>query len=312
MIGAGAGAADGAGDRSLVELVAAARQGDAHALNDAVAAVRDDVYGLAMRMLWHPEDAADATQEILTKVVVGLDSFRAESAFRTWVYRIAANHLLTTRKRRVERQRWTFGGFAADLADGLDPAAAPATDPDQRLLEEDVKIGCTQAMLQCLDREHRLAYILGEVFSLPAEQAAEITATTPVAHRKRLSRARGRIRSFMATHCGLVSPAAACRCAGRVGAATRSGRLDPASPQFAGHPRRDHPRRDHPTEQVAEMERLHAAAAIFRSHPRYTAPDRVAAAVTELLARPGLRLLEHTGDHTAPPAERTAPPAAGR
>ena len=70
-------------------------------------------------MLWHPEDAEDAPQEILIRIVIRLGSFRGESAFTTWVYRVAANYLLTTRKRRAKRTAATFEGFGKDLDEGL-------------------------------------------------------------------------------------------------------------------------------------------------------------------------------------------------
>jgi RNA polymerase sigma factor (sigma-70 family) len=89
-------------DPSLEELVRRAQDGNAPALERVVREIGDNVYGLAVRMLWHPEDAEDATQEILMKVVTHLSTFRGESAFPTWVYRIATNHLLSVRQSRVE------------------------------------------------------------------------------------------------------------------------------------------------------------------------------------------------------------------
>src|SRR5713226_603083 len=96
-------------------LLGRARAGDRDALEDIVRAIQDDVYGLAIRMLWHPQDAEDASQEILVKVITHLGTFRGESSFRTWVCRIATNHLLNVRKSRVERAELTFSAFALDL-----------------------------------------------------------------------------------------------------------------------------------------------------------------------------------------------------
>jgi len=152
----------------LAGVVERAREGDAAALDELVRSVQDDVYGLAIRMLWDPDDAQDATQEILVKVVTRLDRFRGDSALRTWVYRVAVNHLLTTRRRRVEQRGWTFEAFAEDLAAGLDMGAADASSPAEELLAEEVKVGCTLGMLQCLDRPQRVAYILGEAVPLPS------------------------------------------------------------------------------------------------------------------------------------------------
>jgi RNA polymerase sigma factor (sigma-70 family) len=278
-------------DDPLRRLVERARGGDAGALDELVRALQDDVYGLAVRMLWNPHDAEDATQEILVKVVTRLDSFRGDSALRTWAYRIAVNHLLSTRRRRVERQGWTFDAFADDLAAGLDQdgPAEPAS-PAETLLAEEVKVGCTLGMLQCLDRPQRVAYILGEVFQLPSDTAAAICDTTPVAYRKRLSRARTKVRGFVAEHCGIVNPDAHCRCTRRLDAAVRAGRIDPAAPTFVGHPTLAAP--PPITAAVAEMEDLHDAAALFRSHPDFAAPERVTRAVVQVVSSRARTLLE--------------------
>src|SRR4051812_47168627 len=188
-----------------------------------------------MRMLWHPQDAEDATQEILLRVVTRLDRYRGESAVTTWAYRIAVNYLLTTRKRRAEQQSMTAAEFAEDLAAG---AADPPADVDSELLAEEVKIGCTHAMLMMLDRPHRLAFILGDVFDLDSDTAATLSKVTAATHRQRLARSRQRIRGFMSTHCGLVNRSAVCRCARRIAPAIAQGRVAPLEPLFARHSRR--------------------------------------------------------------------------
>ena len=127
-------------------------------------------------------------------------------------------------------------------------------------------------------REHRLAYLLGEVFELRSEQAAFVLDVSPAAYRQRLARARARIRGFMEGNCGLANPANPCRCTRRIGQAVKLGRLDPKQPLFASHPRRAQVR-----EGVVEMDRLHAAAAIFRSHPDYAAPERVVSEIGRIL-----------------------------
>lgn len=263
--------------------VAKARSGDPGALDQIVRAIKDDVYGLAVRMLWHPADAEDATQEILVRIVTSLATFRGESRFRTWVYRVAANHLLSTRKRRAEREKLSFEIFADQLAQGLDlPAPAGDGSPEHALLEEEVKIGCTQGMLLCLDRDHRIAYILGEVFDLSGEEAASILAIAPSAYRQRLSRARRRLREFMERNCGLVNESRPCRCSRRIGIAIRSGRVHPSRLLFAAHPARGRPSRA-VTDGVREMENLHRTAALYRSHPDYAAPESLVARLRELL-----------------------------
>lgn len=70
--------------------VDAASGGDRAAVEAVVRAVSDDIYRLAHRMLWHPQDAEDATQEILIRVVTRLSTFRGDAHLRTWAHRIAS------------------------------------------------------------------------------------------------------------------------------------------------------------------------------------------------------------------------------
>src|SRR5215204_7529456 len=106
------------GTTPIEPLVARAQEGDRAALETVIASMRDRIYNLALRMLWHPTDAEDATQEILVRLVTHLGSFRGESTFSTWAYRVASNYLLTTRKRRAEREELTFERFAEQPAKG--------------------------------------------------------------------------------------------------------------------------------------------------------------------------------------------------
>jgi RNA polymerase sigma factor (sigma-70 family) len=278
---------------TLEQLAERAASGDGAALGALIEEIQDDVHRLALRMLWHPQDAEDATQEILFKVVTSVATFRGESAFRTWALRVASNHLLNVRRSRVEEQKLTFDAFARDLADGLAPVEMDAVGrdgADQSLLEEEVKIGCTQAMLLCLDRDERIAYILGDVFEVQSEIAGQILESQPATFRKRLSRARHQVRDFMRAHCGLVNSAAACRCAKRVSAALQHGRVNPAQLLFAGRGAATS-RRLPVLEAVEEMEWLHEIAAVHQSHPQSPVPERVTVQLRRVLETAGLRLL---------------------
>ena len=82
----------------LERLVEAAKEGDKKALEELILKIQDKIYGLALRMLYNPSDAEDASQEILLKIITHLSTFRGESAFTTWMYRVAVNHLLTLRR----------------------------------------------------------------------------------------------------------------------------------------------------------------------------------------------------------------------
>ena len=216
---------------TLEMLARRAVDGDRDAVAIIVRELQANMYALAFRMLWHPQDAEDATQEILVRVVTRLAQFDFKSRLRTWAYRVATNYLLDVKKSCVERQKLSFTGFAEDLATGL--SADGPTDHERSVLTEEVKIGCTLGILQCLDRPHRLAYVLGEILDLPAPEAADALGLEPAAFRKRLQRAREAIEAFTRSHCGLVSDAAACACNRRVPAAVQLGRVQPNDLHFA-------------------------------------------------------------------------------
>src|SRR6187397_618287 len=106
-------------DSSLEDLARLAIDGDRGALDVVVRELQSRVYGLALRMLWNREDAEDATQEILVRVVTRLSQFDFRSRLKTWVYRVAVNYILDVKKSPVERLHLTFDQFAEDLAEGM-------------------------------------------------------------------------------------------------------------------------------------------------------------------------------------------------
>src|SRR6185436_15376198 len=247
----------------------------ARAMEALLRALAGPVYRLALRMTANPADAEDAAQEILVKAARGLAGFRGEAAVRTWVYRIGVRHLLDRRPSRVEALGFDFERFGADLLDGLADAGGDAAEA------EEVKLGCSLAMLTCLDREHRVAYILAEVFDLPNRIAAAMVEASEEVYRQRLSRARRQIEAFTRSYCGVVDAKAPCRCDRRVARAIELGRIQRGVLALASHPRRL-------AAHVQEMESLHGAARLMRSHPHYAAPDRVAEAVKRLLTSTNL------------------------
>lgn len=267
----------------LESLVTRARQGDRAALEDLIGRIQTPVYGLALRMLYNPAEAEDAAQEILLKIVTHLGSFRAESAFTTWMYRVAANHLLTIRKRRAEQQALSFDEYEQDLA--VDPtvsAAEPADSALEQLYVDEIRISCLQGLLLCLDRPHRLAFLLVDVFDVTGDEGAAILGITPAAFRRRLSRARARLKDFLARNCSVVRDGNPCRCEHHVAAMRHSGRFDGPNLVFAAHPAR---RRqvDAATEPVREMDELNRLGGLFRCNPEVTAPPVFIERIRDLL-----------------------------
>jgi len=204
---------------ALNALVREAQSGSGTALEDVVGEVQDLIHHLAMRILVNPHDARDATQEILILVVTQLSTFQGESAFTTWVYRVATNYLLTAKK--VSKRKLEFEVFEADLELGLIPDPSPDT-VDVVMLNE-LRIFCTMAMLLCLDMPHRVAYVLGDILECEHEEGAAIMGITAANFRQRLSRARSRVVTFTSRACGLANSDAKCSCPRRLPAATGHG-----------------------------------------------------------------------------------------
>jgi RNA polymerase sigma factor (sigma-70 family) len=215
----------------LEDAARSALNGDRNALDALVRELQGDIYGLALRMLCNREDAEDATQEILVRIVTRLSQFNFRSKLRTWAYRVAVNYILDVKKSPVERLHLSFVQFAEDLTTGLSLEAPEETE--RSLLIEEVKVGCTFGMLQCLDRPHRMAYILGEILDLPGPEAAEALDISPDLFRKRLQLARKAILTFTRTYCGLASDTASCSCNRQLPAALRAGKVRIASCDFA-------------------------------------------------------------------------------
>jgi len=271
----------------------AATGGDLAALDTILLAIQPGVFNLAVRMLGNREDAADATQEILIKVVTHLGSFRADATFTTWVYQVARNHLLTAATRSKESPEVSLEGIAERLQQGLDFAAslgdpdgtARSLTPEDKLEARQVALGCTQNMLMALDRDQRLVYVLDIVFGLPSAQAAEVLAISPQAYRQRLSRARAKLEAFAGQTCGHVNHEAACRCEKQL-PAVRQVRASAAAPSprtIAIH-RAELAQAER---QFAGLVRIGDAAAVFRAHPAYQAPEALRGAIRAVLRTEG-------------------------
>src|SRR5688572_6517310 len=159
-----------------LELVRRIRDGSRDALEALVTRHQDWIYNIALRMVYHPHDAEDATQEVLIKVLTKLSTFEGRSSFRTWLYRITVNHVLNMKRARLEERNWTFERYGSGLSNAPDlDLPDPNTVPvETRLLVDEARIGCSSGMLLCLDREQRMVYILGAIFGVSDVVGAEI------------------------------------------------------------------------------------------------------------------------------------------
>ena len=214
-------------NEEIQALVEQATAGDKKALEALAAGVQDMVFNLSLRMLGTFADAEDAAQDILLKMITHLSSFRGDSAFTTWVFRIAVNHLKNYKKHMFARFPLSFEYYGDDIENGKIQDVPDLTqNVEKDLLAEELKMSCTNVMLQCLDPESRCIFILGTMFQLDSRIAGEILEMTPEAYRQRLSRVRRKMADFLGQYCGEYG-GGRCKCKDRVNYAIQNHRIHP-------------------------------------------------------------------------------------
>jgi RNA polymerase sigma factor (sigma-70 family) len=276
---------------SIEFLAEKAKDGDKWALEEIVREIKDKIYGLALRMLYFPEDAEDATQEILIRIITHLDSFEGRSRFSTWAFRIASNHLLTTRRRRAEKIFTNIDDYEQVISTGTSRTGGGNYNAAElKIMANEVKLICIQGMLLTLKREIRLAFIMGEVFGASSDEGAEALGITPESFRQRLSRGRRKIREFMVNNCSLINPDNPCYCEREIDNLRKVKLLDPKNPMFLNHPCKTD-RQDKKEDTGKELDELARVTALFRSHPDYSAPDAFIDIVKELVESGKFQLL---------------------
>jgi RNA polymerase sigma factor (sigma-70 family) len=185
-------------------LITEAISGNKKSLETLVKRYQDYIYNISLRLFLSPDDALDATQEVLIKVVTRLKAFKGESKFQTWLYRIAVNHFLNSSEKKMEK--YFSNRPADDIA--IEESATKATEEEI----EEVRLLCATAMLMCLGREQRLIYIIGEIFGADHNLGADLFSTTPANYRVKLHRAKSDLLNFVSGKCGIVNPENPCRC----------------------------------------------------------------------------------------------------
>lgn len=250
-------------------LIDNAVNGDKQALEDLILSIEDFIYNLSLRMLGTPHDAEDATQEIIIRMITKLSTFRKESAFSTWVYRIATNYLINYKKSMFAQRPLSFEFYREDINAGfIENSPDLLQNVNEEVLAEELKMSCTNVMLQCLDPESRCIYVLGIMFQADSKICGDILGITPEAYRKRLSRIRKKVGDFLSAYCGL-SKTGSCNCRKRVGYAIKNQRLNPHNLEYTSLKGLDDSVSLGFTHAMEEMDEL---SLIFAELPKYRSP----------------------------------------
>ena len=204
--------------------------------------------------------------------------------------------MLNSSHKRARDTQFTFTDLGTRLEQSLAQSGSDVAEQyDQRLLGEEVRCSCTLGMLLCLDRDQRIALILGEMFAVSSEEGAYILAISPAAFRKRLSRARAALVAFVSNTCGIVNTANPCRCEKHINNKIRAGRLDPNHLVYAGGDAASE--QQYFLAQSQELNELCRTTALMRAFPRYGASDQFINSMRSWITNPQSHLFENAASH---------------
>ena len=201
-------------------------EGNKQSLSRLIQKHQPYIYNIAWKMIGDPTKAEDLTQESLLKIITNLSSFKGESSFRTWAYRIVRNHFLNDQKKPSNK----FADNFEDLGNRLDSSiSVDISEEEQELKKEEireVRLKCLSGMLLCLTKEQRMVYIIGDIYGADHNVGSEIMGISKANFRMKLSKARKDLYNFMQNKCGLVNKGNPCRCHKKVTVALEHGMVD--------------------------------------------------------------------------------------
>lgn len=178
------------------ELVARAKAGDETAFAALMEANQGRVYTLLLRMTGSPEDAMELSQETFLNAWRGLKSFHGDSAFSTWVYRLASNvcidFLRREKRRRSISMTVSLDGEEGRQADLPDDRSGP-----QRLYERQETREMVRKALLELSREHRQILIMRELNGMSYAEIGAVLGLESGTVKSRIARARLALRKIL-------------------------------------------------------------------------------------------------------------------
>jgi len=188
-------------ERSLLRRL---RDRDERAFRELVQAHRDRVYNITFRMLGNRAEAEDVAQEVFITVFKTIESFREQSKFSTWLYRVTVNHCKNRIKylaRRHDRDREeideTTHGTGVNGTIGAPVPSSPAKALEAAQMEKVI-----QEAIANLEEDQRIVVVLRDVEDLSIEEICEITGLPDGTVKSRLHRARLVLRKRLQRHVG--------------------------------------------------------------------------------------------------------------
>lgn len=170
------------------EMIARAVKGDAQAFETLMEAYEKKIYCLCLRMMGNPHDGEDAAQEAMLKIWQKLDQYRGESAFSTWVYRVAASSCMDAIRKRGRQTQPSLEDMKEQGFDPADSADTPEESIEKKERREDI-----QRAISSVPEQMRSVFILRDVHGLSVEETASALQIATGTVKSRLARAREKI-----------------------------------------------------------------------------------------------------------------------
>ena len=178
------------------QIVRRVLEGDVNAFEDLVTEHEKGVYAIAQRMTGNAEDAADMTQETFIKAYNSLSSFRGDSKFSVWLYRIATNVCLDFLRSRSRKPTVSLS-VEDDDGEEVELDIADESQSPERLLERGLTRDAVRRGLNALSPEYRQILLLREIQGLSYEEIADVLTLEVGTVKSRIFRARKRLCAFL-------------------------------------------------------------------------------------------------------------------
>ena len=189
----------------ILEIIQAVQNGDANAFEGIVREYEKNVYNIALRMSGDREDALDISQEAFLKAYHSLHSFRADSKFSVWLYRIVSNtclDFLRERKRRAEVPLVRADEDGEEETQIADESLSPETLFTRKLTREAMRRG-----LGSLPEDQRKILLLREIQGFSYEEIGRVLSLESGTVKSRIFRARKKLCEFLASDGNISLPA---------------------------------------------------------------------------------------------------------
>ena len=170
--------------------------GDQEAFADLIALHEKQVYNLCLRMTGHREDAQDLTQEAFLKAWRGMQFYKFESSFSTWLYRLTTNVCIDHLRKQKRNEAVSLTVTDENGEDGEFEIPASDLPPEERVLQKEQQ-NTVEAAMQELDEEFRVALTLRVVNELSYEEIGEILDLKPGTVKSRIARARMKLKKIL-------------------------------------------------------------------------------------------------------------------